>query len=231
MSLANSPTSGPLRPWSSLTRGSSTAPPTIFFPNGFRRSRSGALKRLTRRTLEEAWRRREEARGDEARSRADGHWRDVVYHSVLDVLDQMDAVPWRIASWPYDACLAIDVAAGRRYFGLSLLVCRDPQKFPGVAGFTRVVDSWPKPDVDREAINGILLEDRIAEIVESLCRHRFPEIQSVLALRDGHVCGDEGRAIDRGLNRWMRRRPVPVSPDRCRRLPEAHRQGSPHVVR
>jgi hypothetical protein len=162
------------------------------------------LKRLTRRTLEEAWRRREEARGDEARTRADGHWRDVVYHSVLDVLDQMDAVPWRIASWPYDACLAIDVSADRRYFGLSLLVCRDPQQFAGVAGFTRIVDSWPKPDVGREAINAILLEDRIAEIVEGLFRHRFPELQSLLALRDGHVCGDEGGAIDRGLNRWMR---------------------------
>ncbi len=51
------------------------------------------LKRLTRRTIEESWHRREEARGDEARSRADGHWRDIVFHSVLDVLDQMDAVP------------------------------------------------------------------------------------------------------------------------------------------
>ena len=99
------------------------------------------LKRLTRRTLEEAWRRREEAHGDGARVRAEGHWRDVVYHSVLDVLDQMDAVPWHIASWPYNACLAIDVAADRRYFGLSILVCRDPQNFPGVAGFARVVDS------------------------------------------------------------------------------------------
>lgn len=171
---------------------------------GLQEKQEWRLKRLTRRTLEEAWRRREEARGHETRSRADGHWRDVVYHSVLDVLDQMDAVPWRIASWPYDACLAVDVAAGRRYFGLSLLVCRDPQKFPGAAGFTRVVDSWPKPEVDREAINAILLEDRIAEIGEGLCRHRFPELQSVLVLRDGHVCGEEGGAIDRGLNRWMR---------------------------
>ncbi len=162
------------------------------------------LKRLTRRTLEEAWRRREEARTDEARTRAEGHLRDVVYHSVLDVLDQMDAVPWRIASWPYDACLAIDVSADRRYYGLSLLVCRDPQQFAGVAGFARIVDSWPKPDVGREAINAILLEDRIAEIVDGLCRHRFPELQSVLALRDGHVCGDESGAIDRGFNRWMR---------------------------
>jgi hypothetical protein len=123
---------------------------------------------------------------------------------VLDVLDQMDAVPWRIASWPYDACLAIDVAAGRRYFGLSLLVCRDPQNFPGAAGFARIINSWPKPEVDREAINPVFLEDRIAEIVEGLCRHGFPELQSVLTLRDGHVCGDEGRAIDRGFSRWMR---------------------------
>lgn len=144
------------------------------------------------------------ARSQEERSRADSHWRDVVYHSVLDVLDQMDAVPWRIASWPYDACLAIDVAAERRYFGLSLLVCRDPQKFPGATGFTRVINSWPKADVDRETINAIHLEDRIAEIVEQLCRRRFPELQSVLVLRDGHVCAEEGSAIDRGLDRWMR---------------------------
>jgi hypothetical protein len=161
------------------------------------------LKRLTRRTLEEAWRRREEARGREELARAEAYFRDVVYHSVLDVLDQMDAVPWRIASWPYDACLAIDVAAGRRYFGLSLLVCREPVAYPGAAGFRRIVDSWPKPEVDREAINPVLLEDRIAEIVEGLSGHRFPELQSLLVLRDGSECGEEPGAIDRGLDRWM----------------------------
>jgi hypothetical protein len=161
------------------------------------------LKRLTRRTIEDAWHRREEARDDEGRLRADGHWRDIVFHSVLDVLDQMDAVPWRIARWPYDACLAIDVSAGRRYFGLSLLVCRDPQKYPGAAGFMRVVDSWPKADVDREAINPVILEDRIAELVDPMGAHRLPELSSLLVLRDGHECGDEPRAIDRGLRRWM----------------------------
>ncbi len=58
--------------------------------------------------------------------------------------------------------------------------------------------------MDREAINAVFLEDKIAEIIEDLCRFRFPELQSILILRDGHVCGDEGKAIDGGLNRWMR---------------------------
>jgi hypothetical protein len=162
------------------------------------------LKRLTRRKLEEAWHGCEQAGDGRSRSRAHDHWRDVVFHSVLDVLDQMDAVPWRIANWPYDACLAIDVSAGRRYFGLSLLVCRDPQRHPGAAGFLRIVDSWPKAEVDREAINPVLLEDRIAELIDAVGSHRFPELGSLLVLRDGQECGEEPMAIDRAFSRWMR---------------------------
>jgi hypothetical protein len=161
------------------------------------------LKRLTRRTLEEAWRRKEEACDAQSRAQADRYWRDVVFHSVLDVLDQMDAVPWRIGQWAYDACLAIDVAASRRYYGLALLVCRDPQKFPGAAGYLRIVDSWPKPEVNREAINAAHLEDRIAELAERITGHRFPELESLLVLRDGDVYGQELPGIERGLSRLM----------------------------
>jgi hypothetical protein len=161
------------------------------------------LKRMMRRTVEEAWHRKEQARDAESRAPADRYWRDVVFHSVLDLLDQMDAVPWRIGQWAYDACLAIDVAASRRYYGLALLVCRDPQRFPGAAGYRRIVDSWPKPEVDREEINAVHLEDRIAELSERITGHRFPELESLLVLRDGDVYGQELTGIERGLSRLM----------------------------
>ena len=46
----------------------------------------------------------------------DGVWRSLIELSVLDTLEQMGAIPWRIASWPYDACLAIDVGENRRHY-------------------------------------------------------------------------------------------------------------------
>ena len=65
---------------------------------------------MTRKTVEDAWHGKEQARDSDARARAERNWRDVIFHSVLDVLDQLDAVPWQIGEWPYDACLERRVA-------------------------------------------------------------------------------------------------------------------------
>ena len=56
----------------------------------------------------------------EDRKKAERRWLDMVTLSVLDTLDQMEAIPWRIADWPYEACMAIDVGEGRRHFAMSL---------------------------------------------------------------------------------------------------------------
>lgn len=66
----------------------------------------------------------------EDRKKAERRWLDMVTLSVLDTLDQ---IPWRIADWPYEACMAIDVGEGRRHFAMSLLICRGDDRKPSFA--------------------------------------------------------------------------------------------------
>ncbi len=157
------------------------------------------LKRLTRRKLEATWFSRLRAAGDE-KPRAERDWLNVIRLSVLDTLDQMDAVPWRLANCPYDACLAIDVSERRKYFALSLVICRDAGSSPS---FWRYVDAWTKPDPSHEAINPVILQDKIAEVLEQYGGSCFAPLRSLLVLRDGGVCGEEPRATRQGLDRWM----------------------------
>src|SRR5262249_51204010 len=133
------------------------------------------------------------------RRRTERDWNDHILHSVLDTLDQMDAVLWRLESWPYEACLTIDVSERRRYFAISLVVCRAEDIRPS---FWRYSNAWPKPDSDRESINPIFLEDKIAELIQEYRGSTFAPLSSLLVLRDGHECGEEPAAIDRGLERW-----------------------------
>lgn len=79
------------------------------------------LKRLTRRQVEGKWRARSNGRGDFDRRKAESRWKDMITLSVIDTLDQMEATPWRVKGLPYEACLAIDVGEGRRYFAMSSL--------------------------------------------------------------------------------------------------------------
>ncbi len=163
------------------------------------------LKRVTRSTLEGAWRRWQRASNGKEKAKAERAWNDVIFHTVLDLLDQMEVVPWRIASWEYDACLAIDVAQERRFCAVTLLLCRDPEQYAGCNGFWRYIETWAKTDTRRETINPVRLEDKIAGIVEQFSGSHLSQIRSVLVLRDGRECGDEPQAIDRGLNRWKQR--------------------------
>lgn len=158
------------------------------------------LKRLTRRTVERLWQARRQARNDQDRQRAERDWRDMITHSVLKTLDRMDAVLWRLGEWPYDACLAIDVSEKRRYFAISLLICRDPRQRPTFWRFTK---SWPKGD-DKETINPEVLRDKIEKVWQFYRGSSFAPLQSLLVLRDGRQCGDEGGAILQGLDGWRR---------------------------
>jgi len=119
--------------------------------------------------------------------------------SAIDVLDQMGAVPWRLRSFGYEACLAIDVGEGRRFFAISLLVCRSDESMPP---FSRITRSWPKGDHQHESINPEILGHKIGEMPSPFQRLRFSPLSSVLALRDGHRCGEEHIGIEQGLNTW-----------------------------
>lgn len=122
--------------------------------------------------------------------------------SVLDTLDQMDAIPWRIADWPYDACLAIDVGEGRRHFAMSLLICRGKGQKPS---FARMSESWPKGDHQRETINPVILRDKIVQLFDSYDDPSFSPLRSLLVLRDGRLCGKEERAIGEAIDRLQQK--------------------------
>lgn len=155
------------------------------------------LKRVTRRTVENKWQFRQNARGYEARRRAEQRWKSMIQLTVLDTLLQMDATPWCLRGSPYDACLAIDVGEGRKYFAMSLLICRDEAVRPS---FVRVTQAWPKGDSDREEVNQIHLREKIAWLFDQYPGSTFAPLRSLLILRDGRLCGDESAGIAKAID-------------------------------
>jgi hypothetical protein len=87
---------------------------------------------------------------------------------------------------------------------VSFLICRDPATHPGRDGFWRYLDCWTKPDTRRETIESVQLADKIARIPDALHGLRLSPLRSLLVLRDGHECGDEPQAINRGLDLWKK---------------------------
>jgi len=117
------------------------------------------------------------------------HWRSFVEMNALDVLQQMNCIPWSVASpLTYEAQLAIDVGVDRRYFALSLLISRDRALTPAFCLYTL---AEPKVDTNRETINEEILADKIVEVFRRAERRQFDPVQSVLVLRDGRECGRE----------------------------------------
>ncbi len=158
------------------------------------------LKRLTRGLVQKKWDARHNGRGD--RRKADRRWMDTITLSVIDTLDQMEAIPWRLSEWPYEACLAIDVGEGRRHFAMSLLICRGDGKKPS---FARVSESWPKGDHQRETINPVILRDKIVQLFDAFEDPGFDPIRSLLILRDGRLCGEEESALKEAIDRLQQK--------------------------
>ena len=117
--------------------------------------------------------------------------------TVLDTLVRMDATPWRLKESLYDACLAIDVGEGRRYFAMSLLICRNGADRPSCF---RATQAWPKGDSDREQINSVHLRDKIPWIFQRYTGSFTPPLRSLLILRDGRMCGDELGSISMAMD-------------------------------
>jgi hypothetical protein len=156
------------------------------------------LKRLTRSQVQYKWQARSRGRNADETRKAEQQWKVMITLSVIDTLDQMEAIPWRLKSFPYDACLAIDVGEGRRYFAMSLLICRDERWSPS---FLRLSRSWPKGDHQHEAINPEMLRDKVVQLLDGFPNSEFSPIQSLLILRDGHQCSDEPRGIAQAVDR------------------------------
>jgi hypothetical protein len=122
-----------------------------------------------------------------------GRWYSFVEMNALDVLQQLDCVPWSIAEpLIYEAQLVIDVGAERRRVALSLLICRDEQYKPKFWIDTMV---WQKSDSKQETINEVVLRDKIVKLFKRFGRRHFDPLTSILVLRDGRKCGREIEGI------------------------------------
>ena len=163
------------------------------------------LKRLTKQVVEQKWNAMQRAKNSQERRKAESRWRDMIELSVIDTLDQMEAMPWRLNAFPYQSCLAIDVGEGRRYFGMSLLICRDENQFPS---FSRITQVWPKGDHQHESINPEILADKIVQLFANLPGTDFVPLESMLVLRDGHQCGHEPKGINKGIESSARQEAV-----------------------
>lgn len=152
------------------------------------------VKRITSRTLIDHFRRlpqdeRIPSYNDNRQLRGMRNWRSFIEMSALDVLQQMDCVPWGLADpLHYEAQLAIDVGWDRRYFALSLFICRPESMRPS---FSLNTLALPKPDTKHETINEVVLKDAIIKLFQKVKQREFVPLRSILIIRDGHECGRE----------------------------------------
>ena len=101
----------------------------------------------------------------------------------------MDCVLWGLAdSLHYEAQLAIDVGWDRRYFALSLFICR-PESMRSSFSLNTLV--LPKPDTKHETINEVVLKDAILKLFQQVKQRHFVPLRSILTIRDGRGCGRE----------------------------------------
>lgn len=122
-------------------------------------------------------------------SKAERSWKSFTEMSALDVLQQMDCIPWGFKDrLPYDAHLAIDVGRDKRYFALSLIIFHP---FPHIYTVVKT-----KTDTKKETINSTILSENIIILFNKVPRRNdFQTIRSVLVLRDGRESGKELEAI------------------------------------
>lgn len=173
--------------------------PATYFNVSFELKR-WRIKRITLNTLRSKYTRMREAEtggGDRNQGRrAVKGWESFAEMSALDVLQQLDCVPWIITGGlNHEGHLAIDVGEDGRHFSLSLLICRTNSFEPSFWMRTSVlIKADPK---QRETINKTMLSDGIVELFKhSRRRRRYDPLTSLLALRDGRLCGEELEGIN-----------------------------------
>ena len=159
------------------------------------------IKRITEETLCQKFRERSQGIWDSKqhqRSIEKGQraWEQFVTMCTLDLVQQLDGVPYRIdQAGPYEAQLTIDVGHDRRFFALSLLVARSTSCTPSFRIATRV---QAKLDHQHETINPVILQDELVNLVQETLGTQPDPLRSLLVLRDGRTIGQEYEAIIAG---------------------------------
>lgn len=161
------------------------------------------VKRITDSTLETqlghlnmgVWDRRRRIKSLEAGKR---RWDSFVTLNALDVLQLLDAVPYRTTNLgAYEAQLAVDVGFDRKFYAVSLLVGRDSGKAPEFGVYTEV---YHKSDSKKETINKVLLKDAILDICERAMFNATHPLDSLLIIRDGRVQAQEILGIESAID-------------------------------
>ena len=124
-------------------------------------------------------------------SKAEREWKSFIEMITLDVLQQMDCIPWGFGDEPYyDAHLAIDVGKNKRDFALSFLTLHPSLSIRTVV--QRKIDS------KHETINELILHEEIMKIFKKAAERKDFQIpRSLLVLRDGRECGRELEGINK----------------------------------
>ena len=132
-------------------------------------------------------------------SKTERDWKSFTEMITLDVLQQLDCVPWGFKDEPpYDAHLAIDVGRNKRDFALSLFT------FHPSLRIRTIVQS--KIDSKHETISADILHDEIMKLFEKEAeRSDFQAPCSLLILRDGHECGRELEGINKAKEELIKK--------------------------
>jgi hypothetical protein len=140
--------------------------------------------------------------GRRSLERGQRDWEQFVRMSGLDVLQQMDGIPWRIDSaGKYDAQIVIDVGHDRRYLGFSMLINRSPIQLPSFGLWS---DIQHKLDTKTETINAEVLQEELVKFAHGQWPNRSAHpLSSLLFIRDGHLCVGEHEAIEQACQRMM----------------------------
>ncbi|NPV89969.1 MAG: hypothetical protein HPY50_04240 [Firmicutes bacterium] len=162
------------------------------------------IKRATAHTLNEHYRYLDRGIWDKklkdySKERGKRRWEQFIVLNALDLLQQMDGIPWKIDhAGPYEAQVAIDVGHDRRHVAISLLIARNTDKKPNFGIYTNV---QVKPDSKQEKINHILLNDQLFELIKTSLSQNFNPINSILIVRDGKIFDEETESIQLSLSR------------------------------
>jgi hypothetical protein len=197
--------------------------PAAYYDSAFQLA-GWRVKRVTKASLTKHYQYLREGAWDKKRQEMDLRrgwlkWDHYVQMNALDVLTQMDGIPFRIPSiGKFEAELAIDVGFDRRYIAISLLIARAKTMNPS---FRIVTEVHAKIDYKLETINPMILADMILQIFGKVLRGKFDPLRSLLVTRDGEYRGEERRGVYQALMRLKGK--GFLTPDASTSLAELHK--------
>ncbi len=187
-----------------------------------KRVTEGSLRRHYQYLQEGVW---DKKRNERNLRRGGQKWDQYVQMNALDVLVQMDGIPFRIpAIGDFEAQLAIDVGYDRRYVAISLLIARANSMNPS---FRIVTEVHAKTDHKLETINPTILADMILQLFGKVFRGKFDALRSLLVIRDGEFRGQEKTGVYQALLRLKEK--GFVSLDASTSLAELHKTSQKNI--